>query len=338
MLKSGSKIAIVSPSWGGPSIFPHIYENGLKVLKEQFNFQIVEFPTSKMAAQEVYENPQLRARDLNNAFADKSIDGIISTIGGNDSVRILKYLKTDLILENPKFIMGFSDSTTFLSYLNTLGLVTFYGPSIMAGFSQLLNFPEAIAEYMNFFKKTIDFNIYPFSTYCHKYKQWSEIKNTGLVDKIYENSNGHFWLNKGSVSNGAIWGGCIEVLCDINGTDFWPKNGFWKGKVLFIETSEEKPKPEQVGYWLRNYGIQGILNQLSGLLIARPKDYSEEEIIQLSEIVKKIVIKEFDCHQLNIVMNLDIGHTDPRHILPLGINFEIDPYNESITIKENAFC
>ena len=267
MLKSGSRIAVVSPSWGGPSLFPHIYENGLKVLKEQFNFQIVEFPTAKMPAQEIYENPQLRAEDLNNAFADKTIDGIISTIGGNDSVRILKYLDTDLILANPKFIMGFSDSTTFLSYLNTLGLITFYGPSIMAGFSQLQNFPEAMDEYKGFFKNSTDFKISPFSTYCHKYKLWGEVTNTGLVDKIYDNPNGHLWLNKGGVSTGSLWGGCIEVLCDINGTDYWPKKDFWQNKILFIETSEDKPKPDLVGSWLRNYGIQGILNQLSGLFV-----------------------------------------------------------------------
>ena len=34
-LKKGDIVAIISPSWGGPSIFPNIYENGLRVLKEK---------------------------------------------------------------------------------------------------------------------------------------------------------------------------------------------------------------------------------------------------------------------------------------------------------------
>jgi muramoyltetrapeptide carboxypeptidase LdcA involved in peptidoglycan recycling len=33
-LKQGDVVAIVSPSWGGPSVFPHVYENGLKILTE----------------------------------------------------------------------------------------------------------------------------------------------------------------------------------------------------------------------------------------------------------------------------------------------------------------
>ena len=33
-LKKGDTIAIVSPSWGGPSIFPHIYESGIKTLEK----------------------------------------------------------------------------------------------------------------------------------------------------------------------------------------------------------------------------------------------------------------------------------------------------------------
>lgn len=33
-LKPGDTLAIISPSWGGPSVFPYIYENGLEILKE----------------------------------------------------------------------------------------------------------------------------------------------------------------------------------------------------------------------------------------------------------------------------------------------------------------
>jgi muramoyltetrapeptide carboxypeptidase LdcA involved in peptidoglycan recycling len=60
-----------------------------------------------MDAKQLYLNPEIRANDINNAFTDPSIHGIISTIGGTDSARILKYLNIELIKNNPKFLMGF---------------------------------------------------------------------------------------------------------------------------------------------------------------------------------------------------------------------------------------
>jgi muramoyltetrapeptide carboxypeptidase LdcA involved in peptidoglycan recycling len=33
-LREGDVVAVLSPSWGGPSLCPHVYENGLKVLRE----------------------------------------------------------------------------------------------------------------------------------------------------------------------------------------------------------------------------------------------------------------------------------------------------------------
>lgn len=55
---------------------------------------------------------------------------------------------------------------------------------------------------------------------------------------------------------GQLFGGCIEVLELMKGTDFWPDKNFWNGKILFFETSEEKPSVDRVRYMLRNYGIQ----------------------------------------------------------------------------------
>lgn len=107
--------------------------------------------------------------------------------------------------------------------------------------------------------------------------------------------------------------------------------------MLFIETSEEKPKPDQVGYWLRNFGIQGILNQITGLIVGKPKNYTEDEKFELAEIVKRITLEEFGRKDLNIVMSLDIGHTDPRHILPLGIQISLDPDAEELKYLELPF-
>ncbi len=336
-LKPGDKIAVISPSWGGPYHFPHIFEQGLRVLKEDFGFEIVEYPSARMDSQLLYKNPKLRAQEINQAFGESSIKGIICSIGGDDSIRILEYLDIPLILSNPKLIMGYSDSTTFLTYLNSLGLVTFHGSAVMSGFSQLRNFPEVLQEYKSFFFTSGIQEINPYPAYCQKYPDWGVVSNAGGIGEIIPSPEGHIWLNKGLTTSGKLWGGCIEVLDFMNGTDFWPRKSFWNGKILFIETSEEKPKPDQVGYWLRNFGIQGILGKINGLLVGKPKDYSVEEKESLAEIIHRIVVVEFNRPDLNLVMNLDIGHTDPRHIMPLGLEIEIDPISEKIRLLESPF-
>mgnify|MGYP003731326731 CR=1 FL=1 len=77
MLTQGSETAVISPSSGLPHLFPGIYELGLMNLKELFGFEIIEYPTARMANDMLYKHPELRARDISNAFCDPSIDGII---------------------------------------------------------------------------------------------------------------------------------------------------------------------------------------------------------------------------------------------------------------------
>ena len=89
-LKSGDAIAVLSPSWGGPSRYPHVFDMGLKNIQDTFGLKIKEFETARMDADLTYRNPKLRAEDLNRAFADPEVSGIFASIGGDDSVRILR--------------------------------------------------------------------------------------------------------------------------------------------------------------------------------------------------------------------------------------------------------
>ena len=70
------------------------------------------------------------------AFADPSIQGIVSTIGGDDSIRLLPFLDLDLIRDYPKVFLGYSDSTATHFACAKAGLISFYGPSIVAGFGE----------------------------------------------------------------------------------------------------------------------------------------------------------------------------------------------------------
>ena len=87
-LSPGDKIATVSLSWGGPSVFPHRYQVGVQQLKDKFGLQVVEMPHTLKDADWLSRNPRARADDFMQAFFDSSIKGIFASIGGDDSIRL----------------------------------------------------------------------------------------------------------------------------------------------------------------------------------------------------------------------------------------------------------
>lgn len=336
-LKKGDVVAIVSPSWGGPSVFPHIYESGVNALRS-VGLNIKEYPSARKDANFLYNNPKFRADDINNAFADPEVKAIIASIGGDDSVRILPFLDLDLIKNNPKIIMGFSDMTTINSYLNLAGLVTLNGPCIMAGFSQWNSLPVDSQNHIKeiLFENPENYQYKSYNTYSNGYQNWADISKVGKINDPIENS-GWNWLQGEGKMRGKLFGGCIEVLEMMKSTKFWPSDDFWNGKILFLETSEDKPTPDMVKCFLRNYGMQGIFDKISALIIGRPRDYSQEERTQLDEIILKVVKTEFKNEKLPIVTNMDFGHSDPQWILPLGIKAEINCENKSFKLLEAPF-
>lgn len=336
-LKKGANIAIVSPSWGGPSVFPHIFDAGIQNLRD-LGLNPVAFPTARMDAERLYRRPDLRAKDINAAFADTNIDGIMASIGGSDSVRILKYLDIDTLQKQPKFLMGYSDFTTLTTYLNLHGLVTFQGPSVMAGFSQWPSFSARYRDYVHdfFFSPQEQGTLPTFKAYSNGYPDWQDPQNTGKLATLHNNEGPRFLQGTGTVT-GELFGGCIEVLEMMKGTAFWPKPGFWQQKILFLETSEDKPTLTSIRCWLRNYGVMGVFDALAGICFGRAMKFTDEEKAQLDHAILSVIREEFGQTTLPIVTNLDFGHTDPQLILPLGISFAIDCDKQQLVQCESAF-
>jgi muramoyltetrapeptide carboxypeptidase LdcA involved in peptidoglycan recycling len=337
-LNRGDRVAIVSPSWGGPSVFPGIYETGLEAMRTHLGLEPVEFPTARMDAEKLTQEPRLRAEDINAAFADESIAGIIASIGGDDSVRILPYLDTDLILAHPKLLMGYSDTTTLLSYLSAQGLVTFHGPSIMAGIAQIESLGEPYKSHLvaMLLGNGQTYDYVPYPAYSEGYPDWGNPDNLGKINAPTKNA-GWDWLQKSEDKQGTFWGGCVEVLEFMKGTDFWPERPFFDDKFLLLETSEEVPPPAQVMRILRNYGMQTILDRIQGLVIGRPHGYSEEQKQELRMYVKQIVVDEFGRTDMPIILNFDVGHTDPQFIIPFGVKAQISSNSERVTLVEPIF-
>jgi muramoyltetrapeptide carboxypeptidase LdcA involved in peptidoglycan recycling len=338
-LQPGDKIATVSLSWGGPGTIPHRYEAGKRQLQDEFGLTVVEMPHTLRDADWLQANPRARADDLMAAFADPSIKGIISTIGGEDSIRTLPYIDLDVIRSNPKPFMGYSDTTITHMACFKAGLVSFYGPAIMAGFAEnCCLFPYMVDSV----RRTL-FSSAPVGTvapnmdgWTVEHLDWAEPENQSRKRKLTPSEGWRFLQSEG-VRHGHLIGGCIEVLDWLRGTDFWPVREAWQGAILFLETSEDAPPPSTVLYCLRTYAAMGILAELSGILFGRPGgQIPPEQFDEYDAAILQVVAEEEGLTHLPVVTRMDFGHTDPMFVLPYGVRAEIDCDARRLALVESA--
>src|SRR5450756_1544943 len=127
VLQPGDKVAILSPSWAGPGVFPHVQDLGLRRLREHLELEPVEYPTTR----KIGATPRERAADVVAAFADPQISAIMASIGGDDQIKVLRYLDPAVVQAKPKAFFGYSDNTNLLVYLWNLGIIGFHGGSTM---------------------------------------------------------------------------------------------------------------------------------------------------------------------------------------------------------------
>ncbi len=339
ILRPGSRIAAISLSWGGPGTVPYRYQIGKQQFEEEFDVMVVETAHALRDADWLAKNPEARADDLMQAFADETIDGIISTIGGEDSIRTLPYIDLDLIRKNPKVFMGFSDTTISHAACFKAGIVSFYGPSFMAGFAENCGmFPYMVDSV----RRTL-FSAEPIGViepnqaeWTVEYLPWESPENQSTRRKLNPCTGWRFHQEKGVVE-GQLFGGCVEVLDWLRGTDYFPAAKDLYGTVLFLETSEEMPPPSFLTRFVRCLAAMDILEGLSGILLGRPGGGVNPDIFcEYDDALCKTVREEYGLNDMPIVTNMDFGHTDPMFVLPIGTKVRIDSAKQEIAIDEAA--
>ena len=338
-LNAGDKIATVSLSWGGPGTFPQRYEAGKRQLQDEFGVHVVEMPNALKEADWLARNPKARADDLMQAFADSSIKGVFSTIGGEDSIRLLPYLDLNVILNNPKIFLGYSDTTISHLVCYQAGLVSFYGPSILLEFAENGGiFPYVVQSLrQTIFSSGVIGEVKPNTAgWTVERLDWGDPKNLERKRKLNPCTGWKFLQGTG-VHHGHLLGGCIEVLDWTRGTEIFPANASWQNAILFLETSEDAPTPSYVSYTLRAFAALGVLRQLSGILFGRPGgNVPLDQFEEYDRAILQVVREEEGLTDLAIITNMDFGHTSPIFVLPYGVQAEIDCDNRRFSIVENA--
>ncbi len=337
-------IGIVSLSSGviGEDFVKHEVDLGIKRLRD-YGLNVKFMKNSLRGTAYLQEHPEARADDLLEAFQDPEVDMILTSIGGDDTYRLLPYLFGKGELTNAvtdKVFLGFSDTTVNHLMLHKVGLVSFYGQAFLTEICELGR--EMLPYSRKYFEELIHTGkiaeITPSEVW---YESRTDYGPEALGTEPVGHKNSGFELLQGKpVFSGKILGGCIDTLYDIFDNEryadspevckkygLFPSAEEWKGKILLLESSEEKPSPEKYRRGLEFLKNAGVLSAVNGILTGKPMDevYDAEYKQCLREVV--------DDPEKPIVCNLSIGHATPRCIIPFGVQAEVDVPNQKIRFQ-----
>jgi muramoyltetrapeptide carboxypeptidase len=335
VLKVGDTIGLVSPSAPLAGLVPHRTQKGIKMLQE-LGFKVKIGKHALKVTDYTAGTAKERAEDINTFFKDKEIKAIICFIGGNHSNQILKYLDFDLIKRNPKIFLGYSDATVlhFALCMKT-NLVTFYGPAVLTQFAEnpaILPYTKAYLKRALMQTKPVG-KVEPSTWWTDEVLDWFEKEDLKRPRKMKRNK-GWQWLKSGK-AEGPILGGCITSMLHLRGTEYWPD---FRGCILFWETPEsgdnftKGEKVENIDSYLTDLELSGVFKDIKGMIIGRFFGYSEQEKKKMIKIIKE----RTSGYKFPILLNVDIGHSDPMITIPLGVRVKIDSSKNLFQIGENG--
>ena len=326
-LRPGDTIAAISLS-GGRAGDPDLlwrYELGKKRLEEDFALHVVETPHALRGTKYLYENPQARAEDLHWALENPSVKGIIANMGGDDSYRLLPYLDESVIRNNPKILMGYSDITTTCAVFAHAGVMSYYGPNLLTPIAQpgsLDAYTKAAVERALFSGEVIG----PVDP-CPRFTpiEWRDLSESEIP---WQKNSGYEVVQGQGKVRGPLLGGCMGPLQQIMATEFFPRQEYWAGCIMFMENISPYGSTLAALHGWRALAASGALDVCAGLITPH---MGEED----KEVLQK-VLKEAGREDLPVLANVDFGHRTPMTVLPIGALAELDCDSVSFTILESG--
>lgn len=279
-LTSGDTIGVMAPS---SYIEPEKLAAGVAVL-EQAGFKVKIHPQTLAKHNQSAGTQAQKLAAFHDLLSDKEVKAIIAAIGGNRSALMLEGLNYDLIRQNPKIIMGFSDCTALQNglYAKT-GLVSFYGPTI----SKL---PAVSPESR---QHCLDLLTHP----------------TGPASFP---THGLQILKKGS-AKGIFMGGTLSVFCSLIGTPYLPDP---HGKILFLEDINEELNRIDRMLWHLRTALP--FENLAGILFGQFTSCQDTGKRPFGFTLEDILREKTAGLTCPVAMNAAFGHGEDLFPLPIG--------------------
>lgn len=335
-LRPGDRVAIVSPSFAAPAVFPAVHELALGRLRTEFGLEPVEYPTTRRR----HADPRDRAADLMAAFTDPGIAGLLATVGGDDELTVLPFLDPELVAANPKPFAGYSDNTNLLNWLWNLGLASWHGGSTMVHLGRGGGLhPVSAGSLRAALFDGGDLDLAPAPVFSEDEQDWADPAALA-TSPAQRPGPGWVWHQPTAVVTAPTWGGNLEILHWNLAVSRWIRpSPDYAGCILLLETSEERPSAEEVFRMLRNLGERGLLAQFPALVFALPKaalfgdppDPAERQ--RYRDDQREAVLRALAAYHPTAmaVFNVDFGHTDPQYVLPYGGSLTVDGPARRIT-------
>ncbi|MGD0818125.1 MAG: S66 peptidase family protein [Methanomassiliicoccales archaeon] len=323
-VKAGGVVRLVAPSLSASIIEPRVWEIGVKKLeskglKVQMSKHVMNLRGHSSGT------IQERVGDMMDAFRDPEVDLVMSVIGGFNSNQLLPYLDFKIIRESRKPFIGYSDATALNdAILTRSGLINFYGPSFIT-FCQ----PELSAYTERSFDQVLleGASNVPVEASEH----WAEDRwflKEPLGPREWRKNPGWEVLREGHAKGRAV-GGNLSTLMLLVGTEYWPD---MNGAILFLEDDEES-SPEIFDRDITHLKQMGVFEKVYGVVIGRsPTEAGFKEKDSLAMIIDDLL---GEC-DIPVVTRVDIGHTDPMFIVPMGARCELSTDRKRLTFVERA--
>lgn len=245
---------------------------------------------------------EARASEFMELISDDEVQGIFFIRGGWGCARILDLLDYDIIAQNAKVIMGFSDITALLNAItHKTGLVTFHGPGGNSTWNQYS---------VNYIKQLL-----------HEGEK-IVFQNTPADRTIISYSQG--------TSEGVFYGGNLSVLCGMVGSNYLPD---WNGKILFLEDVGEEPY--RIDRMLTQLKLAGVFDQISGLVLGNFRKCTPEEP-ERSFTLEEVFEQHFSSVEFPVFYGAQIGHVRNKFTVPVGVKVCMDTDRGTIELLESG--
>lgn len=324
-LKKGDTIGFFSPSTPATSFALKRFERAKKFLISK-DFKVQAGSLTGLSDHYRSGSIEERVEELNTLIRDPNVRCIMATMGGMVSNSMLPYIDYEALRKDPKIIIGYSDVTAILFgiYAQT-GLITYYGPALVASFGELGYFLNQTYQYFSDLveKPSFPYQIKNPDYWTEDYVDWQ--KQSAEKIKI---QNSLVTLKKGQAT-GRLIAGNLNTFEGIFGSQYMPDIN--QGDILLIEDSFKDAATVERSF--SHLKICGVFDRIGGLIIGKHEKFDDKGSGRKHYDILMEVIGEPKCP---ILAEYDCSHTHPMITLPIGSTVNLDATKQQLTILSLA--
>jgi len=307
-LSTGATIGLITPS---SNIARVNFDKTLKNM-EQLGFKVKYTDNMRVKKGFLAGTDQQRLDDLHLMFEDDEVEGIICARGGYGGSRLLADIDYDVIRNNPKVFVGYSDITALhMGIFTQTGLVTFHGPNGDSDYS-----PFTLQQFKSLLMETGQ---------TYNYSSQDPLLGEEYLQKAV--------TIQGGKTQGELVGGNLTLISTLMGT---PYQLDFTDKIVFLEDIGEAPY--RIDRMFTQLLLNGSIQKAKGLALGTFTDCefeAKDPDFPDSLSLKEVVIDRLGDLGIPLVLGLPFGHIADNAIMPYGITAELDADEQTLRLLES---